>query len=120
MSPTESFQRVWETLRCYIYDHKNEHYQTSILFTRQIPTCKAPKLSSMAVNLLLWSFQKSSKRQNRCVSRNVLGRGSFLGIRALQLTIIYNMKKKGPAGKCLRFFLLETLKNCTLNKKFNP
>ena len=29
------------------------------------------------------------------------------------------MKRKSPAGKILRFFLLETLKNAALNKKFN-
>ena len=53
------------------------------------------------------------------VTRNFLGQGSFLGIRALRWTIIYNTKKKGPAGKILRFFLLKTFKNCTLKDKFN-
>ena len=57
---------------------------------------------------------------SRGVNMNFLGLGSFLGIRALREAIIYITKKKSPAGKNLRFFLLETLKNCTLNKKFNP
>ena len=48
------------------------------------------------------------------------GRGCFLGIRALRKTIIYNTKKKGPSGKNFQYFLLRTLKNCTLNEKFNP
>ena len=57
---------------------------------------------------------------SRSATRNFLGQASFLRIRALRKTIIYNTKKKGPAGKNLRFFLLETLKNCTLNEKFYP
>ena len=74
----------------------------------------------MAVNLMSWSFQKSSKNQNRRVTRNFLWQGSFFRIRKLQQKIINSTKKKGPGGNSLRFFLLEILKNCNLNKKFNP
>ena len=42
MSPTASFQPVWETLRCAIYDHKNEQLLNFYIITPQIPTCKAP------------------------------------------------------------------------------
>ena len=41
----------------------------------------------------------------RCVTRNFLGQGSFLGIRALRLTFIYNKWKKGTAGKKYLAFL---------------
>ena len=41
MSPTASFQRVWETLRCSIYDCKNEQLLNFHIITPQIPTCKA-------------------------------------------------------------------------------
>ena len=44
MSPSASFQRVWETLRCSIYDYKNEQLPNFHIITPQIPTCKAPKL----------------------------------------------------------------------------
>ena len=47
----------------------------------------------------------------RHVTRNSLGQRSFLGIRALRETIIYNTREKGPAGKTLWLFLLKTLKN---------
>ena len=42
MSPTASFLRVWETLRCAVYDHKNEQLLNFHIITPQIPTCKAP------------------------------------------------------------------------------
>ena len=38
---TASFQRVWETLRCSIYDHKNEQLLNFHIITPQIPTGKA-------------------------------------------------------------------------------
>ena len=53
-------------------------------------------------------------------ARNQKSLGRVLGIRALRKTIICNTKKKGPAGKYFQCFLLRTLKNCTLNEKFNP
>ena len=92
-----SFQRVWETLRCSFYDLKNEQLPNYLLFT-------------MAVNSMSWSFQKSSKLQNSCLSRNFLRQGSFLGIRELQETIIYNTKKKAPQGKVFSFFSCKLLK----------
>ena len=60
------------------------------------------------------------KRVLRRITRNFVGQGSFFGTRALRQTIIYKTKKKGPARKDLWFFLLKTLKNYTLNEKFNP
>ena len=42
MSRTASFQRVWENLRCSIYDYKNEQLLNFHVITPQIPTCKAP------------------------------------------------------------------------------
>ena len=41
MTPTTSFQRVWETFRCSIYDHKNEQLLNFHIITPQIPACKA-------------------------------------------------------------------------------
>ena len=57
---------------------------------------------------------------NRRATRNFLRQGTFPGIRALRQTVTNNTKKKGPAGKNLWFFLLETFKNCTSDEKFNP
>ena len=50
----------------------------------------------------------------------LLGQEGSLGITANRQRIIYNTKKKGPAWKNLRFFLLETLKSCNSNEKFDP
>ena len=60
------------------------------------------------------------KIAHRCVTRDFLGQGSFLRIRAIQWTFTYNTRKKIPSGKNLRFFRLETLKNFILNEKFYP
>ena len=62
----------------------------------------------MTVNSMLWSFQQSSKRQNRGVIRNFSGHGSFLGT-----TNNHLQHEKGPVGKSLQFFLLKTFKNLT-------
>ena len=40
MSPT--LQHVLETLRCSIYNHKNEQVLNFHIIAPQIPTCKAP------------------------------------------------------------------------------
>ena len=42
MSPTASFHRVCETLRCSIYDHKNEQLLNFYIIQPQIPISKAP------------------------------------------------------------------------------
>ena len=44
------------------------------------------------------------------VTRNLLRQRRFLGIWALWWTIMYNTRKKVPAGKNLQFFFLEVLK----------
>ena len=56
----------------------------------------------------------------RHVTRNFLGQEIFHGIRALLLKkSSITRKRKAPQGKNLRFFNLETLKNCCLNEKIN-
>ena len=42
MSPTASFQRVWETVGCSIDDHMNEQLLNFHIITPQIPICKVP------------------------------------------------------------------------------
>ena len=37
------FQSVWETLRCSIYDSKNQQLPNFHIVTHQIPICKTPK-----------------------------------------------------------------------------
>ena len=58
MSPTALFQRVWETLRCCIYDHKNEQLPNFHIITPQIPTCKAPKLFLVWLSIQCHSASK--------------------------------------------------------------
>ena len=50
MSPTASFQRVWETLRYLIYDHKNEQLLNFYIITLRIQTCKAPTRFQVSYN----------------------------------------------------------------------
>ena len=47
-------------------------------------------------------------------------RRPFLLLGLFDKHFIYNTRKKGPAGKNIRFFILEKLKIWILNKKFNP
>ena len=42
MSTTSSFQRVWEILRCSIYEDNNEQLLNFHIITHQIPTSNAP------------------------------------------------------------------------------
>ena len=44
MSPTASFQRVWETLRFSFCDQKNEKLPNFHIIAPQISICKARKL----------------------------------------------------------------------------
>ena len=59
MSPTASFQRVWETLRCSIYDHKNEQLLNFHITTPEISTCKAPNRFQESYNI---KYFKAIKR----------------------------------------------------------
>ena len=51
MSPTASFQRVWVTLRCSIYDHKNEQLLHFHIITPHIPIWKAPNRFQESYNV---------------------------------------------------------------------
>ena len=59
MRPTASFQRVWETLRCVIYNHKNEQLLNFHIITPQIPTCQAPNRFQESYNV---KYFKAIKR----------------------------------------------------------
>ena len=59
MHPTASFQRVWETLRCIIYNHKNEQLLNFHIITPQIPTCQAPNRFQESYNV---KYFKAIKR----------------------------------------------------------
>ena len=68
MSPTASFHRVCETLRCSIYDHKNEQLLNFYIIKPQIPISKAPnrfqefyKVKFFKVIKHLESLQKSRR-----------------------------------------------------------
>ena len=62
----------------------------------------------------------SKQRTPKRVNRNFLGQWRFLGIRHFYKQLTTTRERKVPQGKNLLFFLLKTLKNCILNKKFNP
>ena len=59
MSPTASFQRVWETLKCSIYDYKSEKLLNFRIITPQIPACKAPSRFQESYD---WKYFKVIKR----------------------------------------------------------
>ena len=61
MSPTASFQRVRETLRCSIYDHKNEQLLNFHIITHQIPTCKGPNRFQESYNVKYFKVIKRLK-----------------------------------------------------------
>ena len=71
MSWTASFQRVWETLRCSIYDHKNEQLLifhiitpqiiTPQIITPQISTWKAPSRFPKSCNVKYFKVIKPVK-----------------------------------------------------------
>ena len=61
MSPTASFQCVWETLRCSIYDHKNGQLLNFYIITPRIPTCKAPNRFQESYNVKYFKVIKRLK-----------------------------------------------------------
>ena len=56
----------------------------------------------------------------RCISRNLSGHGVFLQIGQFDEHFMKNTRKKCQTGENLGVFFLEKLKNCILDKKFNP
>ena len=61
MSPTASFQCVWKTLRCSIYDHKNGQLLNFYIITLRIPTCKAPNRFQESYNVKYFKVIKRLK-----------------------------------------------------------
>ena len=61
MRRTASFQRVWKTLRCLIYDHKNEQLLNFHIITPQIPTCKVPNRFQESYNIKYFKVIKGLK-----------------------------------------------------------
>ena len=60
MSPTASFQRVWETLRYSVYDHKNEQLRNVLLHPKFLlarPDLQDPKFRLARLFLLWLSIQ---------------------------------------------------------------
>ena len=78
MSPTASFQRVYETLRCYISDHKNEQLPNFHIITPQIPKCKAPKLSLVWLSIQCHGASKKVANVKKGALPGIFqGRGVF-------------------------------------------
>ena len=61
MSPTELFQRVWETLRCSVYDHENKQLLNFHIIAPQISTCKAPNRFEESSNVKYFKVTKCLK-----------------------------------------------------------
>ena len=70
---------------------------------------------------ILWIFTTNLLQNHiyfKRLTRNFLGQRSFLGIRHFDKHSPTTQERKAPQGKNLRFFRLETLKNCILNENF--
>ena len=59
-----SFQRVWGTLRCSIYNHKNEQL-LNFHITPQIPTCKASNRFQESHNVKYFKVIKHLKNPQK-------------------------------------------------------
>ena len=80
-------------------------------------------LPLLSVFLLIKNIYKlitshNSHLLHKRVTRNFLRQRRFLGIWALWWTIMYNTRKKVPAGKTSSFSSWKFLKNCILNEEF--
>ena len=82
MSPTASFQCVWETLRCSIYDHKNKQLLNFHIITPQILTCKAPNRFQESLQCKVFysnkTFEESSKNRGVFRTQASIYDGAFL------------------------------------------
>ena len=94
MSPTASFQGVWKTLKCYIYDYKSEKLPNFHVITPQSPTCKAPKL--FLVWLSIQCHGTSEKEANVFLESRHFNKESFR-----------TRKRKAPQGQVFGFFVLK-------------
>ena len=65
MSPTASFERVWETLRCLTYDSKKEQLLNFHIITPQIPNCKAWNRFQVSYNVKYFELIKHLKESPR-------------------------------------------------------
>ena len=63
------------------------------------------KLNQVSIKSNENRLQYENKHNSRRVTRIFLGQGSFLGIRALRQSFIYNTRKKGSARKKFPVFL---------------
>ena len=115
------FQSVWETLRCSIYNFKNQQLPNFHIVTPQIPICKAPKPFLIWLSIQCHGvYEKVANVKTGAKQGNFWGSEFFLELGHFNKQSPTAQKKKGPTKKFLRLFLLENPKNCTLNKEFNP
>ena len=78
MSPAASFQRVWETLRCPIYNHKNEQLLNVHILAPRIPTCKAPNRFQESYNAKHFKMIKHLKSLQKAEAYLKLKRASMI------------------------------------------
>ena len=79
MSPTGSFQGVWKTLGCSIYNHRNEQTLDVHTITPQILTCKAPNRFQESYNVKYFKVIKRLKKSRSVFrSQSSIYDGAFL------------------------------------------
>ena len=65
MSPTASLQRVWESLRSSIYEHKNKQLLNFHIIAPQILTSRAPNRFQESYNVKYFKVIRVFKKQRR-------------------------------------------------------
>ena len=89
MTPTTSFQRVWETFRCSIYDHKNEQLPNFHIITPQIRTCKATNRFQESFNIKYFKVIKRLKSLQKAEAYLEPKRASAMEL--FYLTVLLNI-----------------------------
>ena len=107
MSRTASFERVLETLRCSIYDHKNEQLLNFHIITTQIPTCKAPNRFQESYDVKYFKVIKRLKSLQKAEAYFEPKRASMTELfceAALRSLVATNLKHKEIFGLVCRNF----------------
>ena len=119
MSLTASFQReMFQDGK--LTTTRINNYQTSILLHPKFLLARLLSSFQYGCQFNVMELPKNQQKSKQARNQEFFMAGEFFRIRKLQQKIIYSTKKKGPGRNSLRFFLLEILKSCTLDKKFNP
>ena len=119
MSPTASFERVWETLRCYIYNIRMNIYQTSILLHPKFRLARLLNSFQYGCQFNVMELPKRQKTPKKARNHEFFRAREFSWNQGTLINNHLQDEKEKSRREKSSVFLLETPKNYTLNKKFN-